>query len=225
MNEEYNRPQMTPATPSERTAEIAAIVASAAPWIGGPIAEIVGGIAANLKVKRLTQFVADVLDHVDKLHTAASEQFVKSEDFADIFEKTATYVANERAEAKRRLFAQFLRNNIASPEITYDKRLKCVRTLEQIDTRHIDLLRALIQPPTQAEASIMMSAPVTTIESRSPHLRADLATLVRDTNSFGLTNVPDHYLTVNMTGHGASHLAHTVTELGHDLLNFIAEDE
>lgn len=164
MSESKEILEIVPATKGERFAELIAVVASAAPWIGGPVAEIIGGVATNLKIKRVTQFVKDVLDQVEKLHTQASEDFVKSEDFADIFEKTAQAVADERDETKRRLFANYIRNNIATPAISYNLRLKCLRLLTQVDTHHIDLIKALLQSPTLQEAGMVISAPSTTIE-------------------------------------------------------------
>ncbi len=92
MSEKNEVLEIVPATKGERFAELIAVVTSAAPWIGGPVAEIIGGVATNLKIKRVTQFVKDVLDQVEKLHTQASEDFVRSEDFTDIFEKTAQAV-------------------------------------------------------------------------------------------------------------------------------------
>jgi len=54
---EIDKPELSPATKKERFAELVAIVTSAAPWIGGPVAEIIGGAATNLKIKRVTEFV------------------------------------------------------------------------------------------------------------------------------------------------------------------------
>lgn len=223
MNENIDKPKLTPATVGERSADLIAIVTSAAPWIGGPVAQIIGGMAANLKINRVTQFVKDVLDHVEKLHTKASEEFVKSEDFADIFEKTAQTVANERSEGKRKLYANYILNNISSPDISYDRRLKCLRLLEQIDTRHIDLVGALLQAPSAQEAGMSISAPSTTIERRAPHIRNDLSTLIHETNTLGLTTLRAEYMNMNMTGGGAAQLEHNVTTLGRDLLAFIIE--
>ena len=143
-----NTPDLAPITKSERFSELLAIVSSAAPWIGGPISGIIGGIASDLKIKRVTQFIKDVLAYVDKLHTQEAEEFVKTEDFVDIFDKTAQAVADERHDTKRSFFANYILNNIAAPEVSYDLRLKCLRLLEEINTQHLDLLEALLRKPT-----------------------------------------------------------------------------
>jgi hypothetical protein len=225
MGQDIERPELIPATKRERFAELVAIVSSAAPWIGGPVAEIIGGAATNLKIQRVTQFVKDVLDHVEALHTKATEEFVRSEDFVDILEKTAQTVADERQEKKRELFASYILNNISHPEISYDRRLKCLHLLKQVDTRHIDLLIVLLRLPTPQESSMSMSAPSTTIERRAPHLRDNLTAIIHETNTLGLTSIRDNYLNTNMTGGGAANLGHAVTPLGNELLMFISKVE
>jgi hypothetical protein len=225
MGREIERPELLPVTKRERYAELLAMVSSAAPWIGGPVSEIVGGAATNLKINRVTQFVRDVLDHVEALHTQAAEQFVKSEDFVDLLDKTVQAVADERSETKRALFSSYILNNIAQPEIRYDRRLKCLNILKQVDTRHLDLLVALLQHPTAQERGVSLSAPSTTIERRAPHLRDDLKALIHETNTLGLTTIRDNYLNTNMTGDGAATLQHAVTQLGNEVIAFISAVE
>jgi hypothetical protein len=226
MNEMNSKtPDLAPITKSERFSELFAIVSSAAPWIGGTISGIIGGIATDLKITRVTQFIKDVLDYVDRLHTQEAEEFVKTEDFADIFDKTAQAVADERHETKRNLFANYILNNIAAPEVSYDLRLKCLRLLEQINTQHLDLIEALLRKPTTLEINMSISAPSTTIERRAPHLRNNLQTIVHETNTLGLTDIKDNYLNLNMTGSGAANLEHSVTTLGRDLIAFITLKE
>lgn len=225
MSKDILIPEMVPATKGERFAELIAVVTSAAPWIGGPVAEIIGGVATNLKIKRVTDFVKDMLAYVERLHTKASEDFVKSEDFADIFDKTAQAVADERNETKRRLFANYILYNISAPDISYDRRLKCLRLLVQVDTRHIDLIKALLQAPTAQENGMSISAPSTTIHRRAPHLRDDLNAVIHETNTLGLTGLRADYMNTNMTGGGAANLAHGVTALGKELMEFITGEE
>lgn len=221
MTKELKNPELLLATKVERLAELAALVTSAAPWIGGPVAEIIGGVATNLKIKRVTQFIKEVLARAEALHTQAAEEFVRSEDFVDILDKTSAAVADERNEEKRTLFSNYILNNMARPEISYDFRLKCLRLLSELDTRHLDLLRALLQPPTNQELSKSISAPITTIQSRAPRIRDALAAIIHETNTLGLTSIKDQYLNTNMTGDGAAKLHHAVTQLGNDFLAFI----
>jgi hypothetical protein len=97
--------------------------------------------------------------------------------------------------------------------------------LSGIDTRHLDLLRALFQSPTTQEMSMSISAPITTIQRRTPNLREDLNVIIHDTNALGLTNVRDNSLHTNMTGGGAANLQGAVTSLGKELLTFVSEVE
>ena len=225
MKNDKNMPDLIAATKRERYAELLAVAASAAPWIGGPISGIIGGVATDLKIKRVTQFIKDVLEHVEAIHSQESEQFVRSEDFADIFDKTAQAVADERFETKRKFFSNYILNNIAAPAISYQLRLKCLRLLEDINTDHTDLLEALLRQPTSAEINMGISAPSTTIERRAPHLRNKISAIIHETNTLGLTDIKGNYLNTNMTGHGAANLEHAVTSLARDLIAFITRDE
>jgi len=225
MGKNSQKPDLIPASRGERYAELLAITAAAAPWIGGPISGIIGGVATDLKIKRVTQFIKDVLAHVENLHSQESEDFVRTEDFADIFDKTAQAVADERYETKRKLFSNYILNNIADPEISYQLRLKCLRLLEDINTQHLDLLEALLRKPTSTEMNMSIGAPSTTIERRAPHLRSNLPAIIHETNTQGLTNIEKNYLNTNMTGGGAADLAHAVTSLGRNLIAFITRDE
>ena len=225
MEKNNHTPDLAPAAKGERFTELLAIAAAAAPWIGGPISGIIGGVATDLKIKRVTQFIKDVLAHVEELHSQESEEFVKTEDFADIFDKTAQAVADERYETKRKLFSNYILNNIAAPETSYHLRLKCLRLLEDINTQHLDLFEALLRQPTATEINMGISAPSTTIERRAPHLRTNLSAIIHETNTLGLTDIKGNYLNTNMTGGGAADLAHAVTPLGRNLLAFITREE
>lgn len=225
MKKMSHKPDLVPATKGERYAELLSITAAAAPWIGGPISGVIGGVATDLKIKRVTQFIKDVLAHVENLHSQESEDFVRTEDFAVIFDKTAQAVADERDEMKRKLFSNYILNNIAAPEITYQLRFKCLRLLEDINTQHIDLLEALLRQPTTTEMSMGISAPSTTIERRAPHLRTNLTAIIHESNTQGLTDIKGNYLNTNMTEGGAANLAHAVTPLGRNLIAFITRDE
>lgn len=221
MPNELQKPDLLPATKGERFAELVSLVTSAAPWIGGPVSEIVGGVATNLKIKRVTQFIKHVLAHAEALHTEAAEEFVRLEDFVDILEKTTSAVADERSEAKRVLFANFILNNISHPQLSYDFRLKCLRLLSEVNTRHLELLDTLLRQPTAQELNMSISAPITTIRNRALGIREDLAAIIHETNTLGLTNIRDNYLNTNMTGDGAAKLHHAVTPLGNDFMRFI----
>lgn len=221
MKEDNQKPELAPASIGERFSEVLAVVAGAPPWIGGPLSQILGGIATNMKVKRLTHFVYAVLEHAEALHSEASEEFVKTEDFVDLFEKTMRAVSEERDDRKRELFGRYMRYNISHPEIEYDQRLECLRALERIDTRHLDLMRALAQVPSVEESRMMLSAPITTIQRRAASVRDQLDDIVHDLNTWRLTKVNTDSLRTNMTGAGAADLRHWITDLGNALLEFL----
>ncbi len=70
-----------------------------------------------------------------------------------------------------------------------------------------------------------LSAPSATIERRAPRLRGNLAEIIHETNTLGLTSVRNDYMNTTMTGGGAARLEHNVTSLGRKLIEFILRRE
>lgn len=77
--------------------------------------------------------------------------YVSQPDFLDIFELTAKYIVNERNEEKRILFRNILVNSITVKNCSYDKTEKYLRTLEQMDSFELLLLKILKNPKVYNE--------------------------------------------------------------------------
>lgn len=123
--------------------DVAAFVASAAPWIGGPISNVLGGISTGRKFKRVSEALHGLAEDLRNFKSEVSEKYVKTEDFEELLEETLRRIATERAEEKRRVYRQFLVESIKNPGPPYDEQLRLLRTLEQIQPAHLGVLLAL----------------------------------------------------------------------------------
>ena len=58
-----------------------------------------------------------------------NKDYISRDDFADIFEQTATHIMNERIEEKRHCFQNVFVNSMVASSCSYDKTEKFMRLL------------------------------------------------------------------------------------------------
>lgn len=206
----------------DRVFDVAAAAASAIPgptWLTGPIANVLSGMSTGRKFERIQGILEGLAYDLQGLKVdVAGQQYVKTEDFEDLLEKTLKQAAEERSEEKRRIYKDFLVGAITSPGQPYDDQIVVLRLLETLQPDHIRVLKAMIEPATPS--NIMMGSPRGTLEARlRENPIPNLQDLVNETNSLRLTNATS--LNTMMTGNGASNLEHFVTPLGRRLLQYI----
>lgn len=215
-------PSQLARTSGDTALSIGAVVASAIPWIGGPVSNVLGGMATGRRFDRVREVLEGVVDDLRDFQSDASEQYVKTEDFEDLLEETLKRVYNERTEEKRAVYRAFLLGSIKSPGQPYDEQIRILRVLEQLQPDHLRVLEALGSPP-DADVGDLSGSPVQTLSGRLPSLSRDhLQDLVAQLNDLRVTNLSS--LNTMMTARGASDLRHFITPLGRSLLQFIISD-
>ena len=212
---------MIPAsTPGETALGLAAFVGSAVPWIGGPVSNVLGGISTGRKLARIREILEGVVVDLAEFQSDVSESYVNTEEFEELLEQTLRRGADERNEAKRRIYGAFLTDVIESPGETYDEQIRFLRTLEVLQPDHLKVLRALSQDPDPDPG--MMGSPDDTLCRRLPRLeKTRIEDLVSQLNDLQVTNLTS--LKVMMTGRGAENLQHSITQYGQRFLRFIIE--
>lgn len=212
--------EMLPATtPQETALDIAAVVSSVVPWVGGPVNAVLAGISLTRKVDRVREVLVNMAEQIKDLKSEISETYVKTEDFQDLLEKTLRQVANERNEEKRKAYAAFLAGDIKSPGQPYDEKIRTLRTLEEIQADHIQMLKALMQEPDR-NVSGMMGSVGQTLQKRLPDISRDrINDLAQQLMDMRLANLDG--LNTMMTATGAEELQHTVTPYGRRFIQYI----
>lgn len=192
-----------------RALTIAATVTSAVPWLGGPIAEVISGLASNRKFERIRDVVQGLAEDLATFRSEVSEQYVRTEAFADLLEQTLRQVMQEGDAEKRRAFRNLLANAIREPGEDVAELLQVVRLLGELTPKQLQVLEALAVVPGQLLDS---DSPLATLTGRLPNFDvAQLIGLVEDLNGLRLTRIDNWAV---MTGRGSSDLRSYLTPLG-----------
>lgn len=220
MNDEQRNDLLPTSTTAETLIDVVAAASTLVPWLGGPLGNVISGISLNRKIERVNEVVMRLANMISDLKSESAEQYVKTEDFQDLLEKTLKTAAEERNENKRRAFANFLANDIRSPHATFDEKERILRTLQELQWDHIRLLKALMQSPDPSRADGFMGSIGQTLRHRLSDLSEDQITLLtRQLTSMQLTNLTE--LNVTMTAHGAEDLQRRVTAFGRKVISYI----
>jgi len=151
-------------TTSETAIDISATIAGFAPWIGGPLSSLLSGVSQARKMKRIKEVLVELKGRIGDFQSEVSKEYVKTEDFQDLAEKALLSAASERSEEKRKLFAEFLTNDIKSPDKPYDEKQRFLKLLEDMQISHVFVLRAMAENPS----------PVTIASEKSRSLSQEL---------------------------------------------------
>lgn len=200
--------------------EVAAFVASAVPWIGGPVSNVLGGIAMGRKFARVREVLEGLAEDLKESKSDPAEAYVKTEEFEELLEQTLRRAADERNEEKRRIYRAFLTDAIESPGELYDEQIRFLRTLQDLHPDHLKVLRALSQAPDPNPG--MMGSPIRTLSRRLPELEETrIEDLIAQLNDQRVTNLTS--LKGMATGLGAEDLRHATTPYGQRFLQYLIE--
>jgi len=201
--------------------ELAGIVSSLVPWLGGPISNVLGGISVDRKIGRLREALEGLAQGLKDFKSKASEEYAKTEDFGELLGHALRRVIDERSEEKRRIYRDFLVDAIKSPGELYDEQLRFLKTLEEIQPDHIRILRVLNNPPdvrpsSRLEHTIPRLQGLSLVLLDIPYPR--MVDLVDQLNSMLLTKLTDEDDAL-----GLVYLPSTITPYGHRFMKFITD--
>jgi hypothetical protein len=208
-------------TKSETALDVASFVSSAVPWIGGPVSNVLSGISFGRKLSRVRELLEGLTVDLQDFKSQVSEEYVKTEEFEELLEKTLRMVAEERNEEKRGIFRAFLTDTIMAPGKPYDGQLRFLRTLEELQNEHIRIIRAIMEKPKDTDAPF--GSPGQTLSQRLPDIQRDrIEDLVSQLNDLRITDLTTMHVT--MSGRSAEDLRHYITPYGQRFVNFIIKD-
>ena len=107
--------------------------------------------AAQRKILRLEEFYRILSERIGDIKDEINTEYVSKEDFADIFEQTATHIMNERIEEKRRCFQNVFVNSMVASSCSYDKTEKYMRLLVDMSWLELNILSVLNNPSNYNE--------------------------------------------------------------------------
>ena len=72
------------------------MLVSVVPWIGSPISNIVSGVSTGRKIGRVREVVLRLAHDLAGFESEAAKAYVKTEEFAELFERTVRQAADEQ---------------------------------------------------------------------------------------------------------------------------------
>jgi hypothetical protein len=130
-------------TRSEATLDTFAALSNMVPLLGGAIGSILSGLSNDRKLQRVNQVLWAMSEDIQAL-SEESEKYVTTDEFKDLLDETLHKVYEERSEQKRRLYKEFLVDEIREPWRSSEDQHRFLRTLEAVQPAHIVVLRALL---------------------------------------------------------------------------------
>jgi hypothetical protein len=219
-SDDDNRGLVPASDPKTLALDIAAFATSALPYVGGPLSNVLSGVATTRRLNRVREVLEKLADDLGQFKSDATEQYVKTEEFEELLERTLRQAADERSDEKRRIYASFLRDDIKVPGQPYDQELRFLKTLEELQPDHLTVLKALATAPSGDPG--MMGSPGETLSNRLRGMNeAQITELVSQLNDMRLTDL--RTLKVMMTGVGAADLRHSITQYGRRFVSYVLE--
>jgi hypothetical protein len=205
-------------TRSETALDVVAAVASLAPWLGGPVSQVLSGMSLARKMERVKEMLDGLAADLQDFRTDVSENYVRTDEFHELLERTLRSAADERNGEKRRIYREFLGGAIRTPGEPYEEQIRFLRTLENVQSDHVRILKAVMQDPERVTG--LAGSPLQTLCNRLPDMpRHRIQDLVAQLNDMRLTNLLS--LTTMMTAHGAADLRHGLTAYGRRFVAYL----
>lgn len=108
------------------------------------------------KIQRLEEFYTNLASSVNAVTDKVNQEYVKKDDFLDVFEEATRYVVTERSDEKRLFFKNILVNSITSPDCDYDKTERYFRLLDNLTEIELRILAVLDNPDSYNKAHGMI---------------------------------------------------------------------
>lgn len=108
--------------------------------------ETVKARQAERKLIRCMEMLESLRQDLEESQKNINEEYVKNDDFLDIFEQTVNYVVNERNIDKRMYFKNILLNSIFKDTVDYDITEKYMNILSRLENDDLIILKVLYQP-------------------------------------------------------------------------------
>jgi hypothetical protein len=215
---EENSDLLPLSTREEKMLDITAAVISLTPWVGGSVSVVLSGMSFDRRIRRVKEVLVKMAQDIKNVESEVSQKYVQTEDFEDLLEKTLRQVADERNEDKRAIYAAFLSDAVKSPGKPYDQQIRILRTFENLQPDHIQIMKAYMQEPDPNPP--MIGSISSTLKKRLPDMKSerisDLVSQLVDMRVIGDTSI-----NTMMTGRGAEELRNRISPFGHDLLKHI----
>jgi len=204
---------------AETLAELVENVSPLMPALGGVVGSVIGALGVAHRFERMASFIMKLAIEVHQLG-GASADYIRSEDFADIFYQTMTRVHQEGLEDKRVLYGTFLKNAV-SRQLSYAEysRTRMSRLVEDLLPADVAVLSAFARKPEEFKHT-MVAALQTAMEGTKGLTKTQVAEIIEHVDRLGLVNIDRDYVAVSPGG-SAQNPERWLTPLGQRVLAYL----
>lgn len=213
-------------TSTDNAVTAAKALVSAVPIVGGVIASLMSDLIKDSQERRLLEFTKKVADELTRHNQRLNADFVKTEDFAHLWQLSFRKVSEERGQQKLEAYKNILVNSLILDvdTATIDEYVDVASRLGDIDLRVLSAFvsDASNQPAVGQLQNFPQGSLMQTLRALLPELdegKIDRAILVLD--GAGITNKVQQSLMTGMTGHGATQLESRLTAFGRSFVDFV----
>ncbi len=195
-------------------------LASFVPTLGGAVSNHLSRISNERKFARVQDYLQILNSEISTLAKTISVDYVKTEEFEVLLEKSLQQIDLELSETKRATFAKFLAGATKIADETYEEKLRFLKIIEDLQTDHIKVIGAILESPDPnpgSTGSIMQ-----TLRKRLPKFtKGRMRDLLEQLDDLRLTKMGGAQ--AMMTGHGAENLEGHMTDLGRRFVAFLKD--
>ncbi|MGB2728321.1 MAG: hypothetical protein WBD09_07575 [Halobacteriota archaeon] len=200
---------------------------SGIPIIGCPISSLVNDYIPNKKLKRLLDFTKQLSENIERFKDEIDEEFVKTDEFAYLFEQTYKLVLENYQKEKLDSLMALLVNSLRGRDLKSDTMEYYLKKIATLSPLHLGMLRFL-SFPVDCFAEIGIKPEDVKDYNFSRTLQAYfrdvpldvLKGVFGDLHQMGFTNTDQIIFGALTAGSGVGIISGRVSSLGKDFMKF-----
>jgi hypothetical protein len=194
----------------------------------GAIASLISDYIPNQRQLKLEDFTKSVADDLNRFKDEVNEDYIKTDEFAFIFEKCFKGAMENYQTEKIAAFKAVLINSLRKNQLTQNEKEFFLSLIDRLSLVHIRVLWFMAQPHEYLDSR---GIPRTNVEGSfsqffprvMPDVSLDLIKLAfQDLNSYGFINTDKSIFGTMTASGGYDLLGHRVTKTGDAFIDFIS---
>ena len=209
-----------PTDKTDAALSVASGIASAVPWLGGVVSNVLSGYGQARKFNRVQEVLDELARRMAGFESEVSRDYVRTEDFEELLEQALRRVADERNSEVRKLYVDFIHKTIVEPSTDYDTHMEVLTLIARLRPDHVKVLRAMLEEPSPRELSTMVGSPIQVLEGRTGLDRDTIKAAITNTDDLRMTDLGGRLQSM-VTARGAASLQDAMTAIGRHVLGYL----
>lgn len=207
---------------------------SGLPVIGGPVSNLLMNYLPDWKQERVLKFIEDLSDKLEKFENKIDREYIKSEEFAYLFEETLLSVVKYYQKEKLSAFKTIIVNSCIDNKTPNSQKEYFLYIAQDLNTVHYVLLSIFNDTKSYIENNNIkisngfgMYTPLQTITSlvkEYGYSQGMIKASILNLDQYQLLNNLSDRLTTGMSDGTGSMLGQNLTDFGKDFCRFVIGD-